>query len=401
MNDIDNILIEIRQLNNQWLDLAFRFMPDLIQSRRKPNNQFKVFFHSVVFECISWIMPMFHMNNIPKYIFHGLRHRALLEILPRSEVLVLGGRNEYMYCLQKGYRFHWIGYISKSFQLYIFENKKQPFFRFIKYIRNLFLNKIKSNTYLFLWEDTQPTGLTLSVALRSIPNLNIVCVAHGMFLRYKNEFVPAEGQQCKFNLVWAESQKKMFKEKNGCATFVLGLPYDVKPSSKLSRNVVLIGHCGLDGEKIEYFYSLYHFCKIFTVLDKAGFNVSYRPHPQDNVNFVKSIFSKVSFEDKNTALALERRIYIGFMSSMLFEASKFGNIVIGLDCSPILPIELDFDLDGYIIESNYPNLPEYLLSLLTKFSKIDDKQIDDFPKRFYNCIEQIDEFNLKSINKIN
>jgi hypothetical protein len=35
------------------------------------------------------------------------------------------------------------------------------------------------------------------------------------------------------------------------------------------------------------------------------------------------------------------------------------------------------------------------------YSISDDKQIDDFPKRFYNCIEQIDEFNLKSINKIN
>lgn len=392
MMDIDALLLKIGQLNSRWMDIYAEIMPDIASARRRQYSRTSLLLHSLMLRSVLLILPLLPASKPSKYIFQGLRHRGLIEALPASEVMVLGGRGEFLYCLKRGYRFHWIGYIAKSFQLYIWAGKKEPFSNALIFIQKLFLAQAGEKRYLFLWEDSLPTGLTLSTALASIPGLNVVCIAHGMFPHYKGKGIPPEGEHCKFNLVWDTSQKKLFKGGDDPATFVLGLPYEVKPPRSISRNVMLVGHCGRSSDMAEYFFSLYHFSKIFTILQRAGFAVTFRPHPQDDINFIRSVFSSVCVENKHKLFASGRMVFIGFVSSLLYEARQFGNIVIALDSSEF-PYELDFDVDGVALASGYKELPLYLSNILDARSTLIDARVESLSSRFHSSITQIDKFN--------
>jgi len=389
---INAVLLKIGQLNSRWLDHFAEIMPDIVRARQSHYSYPSLLLHSLILRLVLLIIPLLFVRKPPKYIFQGLRHRGLIEVLPSSEVMVLGGRGEYLYCLKRGYSFHWIGYIAKAFQLYIWAGKKEPFSKALIFIQNLFLAQAGERRYLFLWEDSLPTGLTLSTALASIPGLNVVCIAHGMFTRYKGKGVPPEGEQCKFNLVWDVSQRKLFNGGDDPATFVLGIPYEVKPPQAITHNVVLVGHCGRSTSVAEYCFSLYHFNKIFTILQRANINVSFRPHPQDDINFIRSIFPSVCVENKQELFASGRMAFIGFASTLLYEARQHGNITIALDSSE-LPYEIDFNVDGVVLASDYEKLPLYLSNLFDARSVQVNINVGSLSSRFYGCIKKIDEFN--------
>ena len=103
-----------------------------------------------------------------------------------------------------------------------------------------------------------------------------------------------------------------FPYKKTHASFVLGLPYEVYPPQSQCREVILVGHCGMLEDTVQYFNSLYYFCKIYQTLEAAGIKVFYRPHPQDDIEFVRSIFPNVPITEKSELLASNRKIFIGF-----------------------------------------------------------------------------------------
>ena len=397
MIEIDTLLLKIGQLNSRWLDHFAEIMPDIVSARQRHYSCPSLLIHSLMLRLVLLILPFLYVSKPPKYIFQGLRHRSLIEALPASEVLVLGGRGEFLYCLKRGYTFHWVGYIAKSFQLYVWAGKKEPFSKALIFIQKLFLAQAGEKRYLFLWEDSLPTGLTLSTALASIPGLNVVCIAHGMFPRYKGKGIPPEGEHCKFNLVWDASQKKLFKGGDDPATFVLGLPYEVNPPQLISCDVVLVGHCGRSSGVAEYFFSLYHFSKIFTILQRANITVSFRPHPQDDINFIRSIFPTLRVENKLDLFGSGRKAFIGFASTLLYEAGQCGNILIALDCSEF-PYEIDFHVDGVVLASDYEKLPLYLSNLFDAMPAQVNANVESLSSRFYGCIKQIDEFNANKEN---
>lgn len=392
--NIDALLLKVGQLNSRWMDLFEEIAPYHSSFRRRHYSRTSLLLHSLLLRSAVLILPLLSVSKPPKYIFQGLRHRDLIEVLPASEVMVLGHGHEYLYCLKRGYRFHWIGYVAKTFELYIYAGKKEPFSAALLFIQKLFLAYAGEKRYLFLWEDSLPTGLTLSAAFDSIPGLNVVCIQHGMFSPYTEKSMPSEGVSCKFNLVWDLSQKKLIKSGDDPATFVLGLPYEVKPPRLIRRNVVLVGHSSRSygSDVAEYFLSLYHFSKIFTILQRAGFAVTFRPHPGDDINFIRSVFPSVCVEDKHKLFASGRMVFIGFVSSLMYEARQFGNIVIGLDNS-LFPYERDFDVDGVALTNDYKELPVYLSNLLDARSSQIDASVESLSSRFHNCIRQIDEFN--------
>lgn len=395
--NIDDIINNISKIHGRWETACMQVLPDVAIGRQKNFSKFHVLLNSFIYENLISVINFFPIGkSVPKYIFEGLRHRHLIEILPVSEVMILGGRNEFFYCYKKGYKFHWIGYISKTFQLYIWADKRKPFYKAVQCIIKIFMKHANEKKYLFLWEDSQPTGMTLSASLKSIPYLNIICIGHGLLGNYRGvRFIP-EGLSCRFNLVWDKSQVKLFtgSDEINTATFVLGLPYDIVRSQALSRHVILVGHVGRGSDSIEYFYSLYHFSKIYRFLINSGFLVSFRPHPQDDVGYISKIFNSVNIQDKHQLFSSGRMAYIGFSSSLLYEAGQFGNIVIALDSSP-LSCKVEFDADSIILEGDYDNLPLILSNLFDARSIEVDTDIGSLSSRFYNCLLQIDEFNAK------
>ena len=390
MMDVDSLLVKAGQLYSKCLDGYSELMPDIVKCRRRVYGQNELLFKTLSLKLLLWA-PFFFMRKPPKYIFQGLRHQGLIEALPASEVMVLGGRGEFLYCLKRGCKFHWIGYVSKAFELYYWGGKRGAFLSAVCLIRKMFNAQDGNKRYLFLWEDTLPTGVVLSTVLDSMPKLSIVCVAHGIFPEYKEQAVSPEGESCQFNFVWSSSQQKIFKERRYPSTFVLGLPYEVRVPQKTSRKVVLIGHCGPSSGMTEYLYALYVFRKIFIALYDAGFEVEYRPHPQEPVDFIPEAFPSLCLENKMEMLSSERRLYIGFASTLMYEARQFGNLVVALDTSDLL-YQINFEVDAVISPVDYDQVPEIVSRLFDDgYINIDEANYQSLSVRFDGCLKQVDE----------
>ena len=315
--------------------------------------------------------------------------------------MVMGGRKELIFCLKNGYRFYWLGAIFYGFNQFIFSEKNNLFSLVVVSLRKMFSKDINKR-YLFLCDDSLPEGMTLSFALESIPNLNIVCIAHGIinFEPSRIKIIP-EGISCKFNLLWDKSQKFFFKDDKNHASFVLGLPYEVSLPKNHCREVILVGDCGLSSNAVRYFYALYVFCKIYRILEAAGIDVSYRPHPQDDIEYVQSIFSNVCITQKNELLTSNRKVFIGYESSLIFEAGNFGHTTIGLDALELMESKYfehkdnrAFDVDFEVSSDNFENLPSLVLDIFEKsiFAEVDE--IKNLKSRFNKCLNQIDDFSL-------
>ena len=397
MNIYEPILMKISKAHNEWVDAYSVVMPDLVEARKKSFTRRSLMLKSSLFRSLIAILNLLPQNKPPKYIFQGLRHSHLIEQLPAEEVMVLGGRNEWLYCFKKGYRFHWIAYVSHAFQMYIFGGKKNVLEWSIRRIHSIFSANNTDHRYLFLWEDSLPVGMTLSVVFSAFSKVKVVCVAHGMYVslgRKIDSLITHEGSNCKFNLTWTDAQKNLLlcMKSKSTAMFVLGLPYDVKRSSVISREVVLIGHCGLSSDRVEYLLSLYRYRKIYMILQDAGWKVSFRPHPQDDINFAKKIFSVVCTEAKQN-LFLKRKAFIGHASSLMFEAHQFGNIVFGLELQDAFGYDKVFDVDRNILDDEYSKLPFYLEAAFRKLeSKCQSDAVESLSVRFKKCIKQIDAY---------
>jgi hypothetical protein len=399
VNNVDHILQRIRLSHIDWVDSFAEHHPGVAEVMQRHSSRPQMLLNYALvrlFLLFAWILMRMRSKQKPaRYVFQGLRYLSLIESLPATEVLILGGRRELRLCLQRGYKFHWIGYLAKSFELYRWGDEENLFPKVVNYIQTVFETDDGENRYLFLWEDSQPVGVTLSNALASIPRLSIVCIAHGMFLRYKGaRALPPEGKHCKFNFVWSDSQRRLVKGGDDPCTFVLGLPYNVKVSSSVRHAVVIVGHCGREFNKEEYFYSYYHFTKIFSLLDRAGFEVSFRPHPTDDINFAHSNFSVINTEEKQQLFSRGRMVFIGIASSLMYEARQSGNVVIALD-TPQLTYYVDFNVDHVIKEDDYKELPLYLSGLMN--SDLMKREINTEPlaSRLERCIRKIDNFNAK------
>ena len=398
-NLVNGLLVKLSQVHAKWLESYINVFPDIVKGRTFTYGRFGSIFKGILLQWGITAATVLHIKKIEAtYVFAGLRHRHIIDVLPSSEVLVIGGRNELFYCIKKGYKFHWAGYLVKSFSLYIWSGNKGPLISSIIYIRKLLADD-KKKRYLFLWEDTLPLGMTLSTCLEGVAGLRVVCIAHGLMARRDVTTAIQEGLNCAFNLVWDQSHIKIIEGENSCkpTTFLLGLPYEVEVSQLKRRTVVLVGHLGLRNDSKEYFYTMYHFCKIYKILSEAGIEVSFRPHPQDDVEFAKKIFPCINIDDKQKLFSLGRMVFIGFTSSIMYEARRFENYVISLDISA-LSGSPDVQPNRILYEDEYSRLPEIILNIFDCMPTVINNEEKKLQSRFSECLSFIDQFEQIEIN---
>lgn len=387
--NIEETLIEMRRNYNDFLNFEIECSSLFCaQVKMKRYNWLKALVQSFVFQILVLLLVFFRLSKPPKYIFQGLRHIHLIKVLPPSDVMVIGGRNEFIYCRKMGYRFHWAGYLGKCFELFYFANKTGAISDIVSFFQKFFTSSVDAQRYLFLWESTQPIGLTLSLALRNITGINVVCIAHGYHCAFAEKRPVLDGAICNFNFVYDAAQAKFF---NKSTTFILGLPYEVKPANTLKPKVVLVEHTGV-AAGAEYIISVFNFIKIYRILKAAGFDVTYRIRPGSDERYARSMFSSVCGGDKFDLFAEGRMIFIGFNSTLLYEAKVLGNIVVGLDTSELFD-QRNFDVDATVSADEYNELPSLLSTLMSKQLAHPVCHIDDLYSRFIRCIESIENYN--------
>ena len=396
MEDINQLLTQIQKFRNKTLNYYSFHCHSLAIIRNMSPSKVKLIIQEIILRFWLFFQHLSIRRKLPKYVFSSLRFPALIFSLPPKEVMVMGGIKELIFCLKNGFRFYWTGPIYYGFNLFIFSGKSQLFSRVIAFLRNMFSEVDNEKRYLFLCDDSLPEGMTLSFSLESVSQLNIICIEHGIISSPKKKYNVkyVNGESCQFNLLWDKSQKELFKDDEKHASYVLGLPYEVHPVQNICKEVILVGHCGLNSDSLQYFHSLYYFCKIYRMLEAAGIKVFYRPHPQDDIEQVNLIFSNISITEKSELLSSSGRVFIGFVSSFIFEAQEFGHKTIGLDFETLeFGHRRAFDVDYEVSANNFENLPDLILEIFEKPVSVYFEKSKKLKDRFNRCLQQIDEFN--------
>lgn len=297
-------------------------------------------------------------SSLSKYIFEGHRFKDIIELFDSADYSVISGLSNIFIALRSRKAFIWGGGIIAAFELSLHLGNHKYLDKVID--RLSFWDNEGRKVFLFLYEDTQPLGLVLSSVFKKSENIVTICIAHGFYPESRREFI-FPGNNCNFNFVWCLSQEKFFKTEKQ-SVILLGLPYDYSAINMVDKNnIILVGHSGPDTNLSEYLLTYSHISYIYNMLKNNNISVKFKPHPQDNSLYAKKLFNNdivtdVHKEMKNGA------IFVGFFSSLLYEAHAHGLHVIGLDTN-LLSYERSFKADKSFKSDDYINIPSYLASL--------------------------------------
>jgi hypothetical protein len=301
-------------------------------------------------------------SSLNKYIFEGYRFKDIIGLFEKDDYSVIVGASNLFHATKKRQHFIWGGGIIAAFELARYLDKYKYLDKIINRL-NLW-NDGASRVFLFLYEDTQPLGLVLSKIFYKSKNITTICIAHGFYLLYpRNKQINNfwNGRNCNFNFVWNPSQEKFFDTEK-TSVIMLGLPYQYNVVNVVDRNnVILIGHSGPEADINDYFLTYSHMEFIYKLLKENNFSVKFKPHPQDKTDYPKTFFGNDIANDLYKEMK-EGAIFVGFLSSSLYEAQIHGLHVIGLDTS-LLPYDRSFKTNKSFKSEEYIDIPSYLASL--------------------------------------
>ena len=331
------------------------------------------------------------------FIFEGLRNKDYMTVFRPESVIVIGSHLEKKYAKAHGYGFCWSFPVVSAIHSKMYRGWNFAINQQIKsWIKEL--SKFKKITF-FLYEDTQPLGIFL-VHLGKIlkPKAVSICIQHGYLYIPKFE-IRFDGRLCDVNFVWDTKQADLINSDRS-STFVIGLPYDAHAMSIDIPIVILVG-TGMpyDGNG-EYEKSLISFTKIYDVLSKRlGIKVFYRPHPNEwihesLINQLQNDFLLLDDFEKVKRLNGPRAIFIGTISSLLYEASVAGHKVVHINlfekASPVFDFDFEFnpeninDLVEWVSNEMSQNPPENTYSNLVNHN---------FLERFILALQSINSIN--------
>jgi hypothetical protein len=218
-----------------------------------------------------------------------------------------------------------------------------------------FLSSQSDPCYLVVPNDTLPISTLLVMIGKSCPNVRVVCVQHGLFNSGMHP-EDVDGANSDYNLVFDQAQGEELRKRHPMARYeAMGFPSNIERVvlAPVSR-VVLVG-VGTYENLSAWQRSLSIFGRARDVLAAAGMTSDYRPHPSERPYLKTCIDWPLELGATQGLLGGERRAFVGFCSTLLYEASIAGHVVIILD---------DPQLPGYSISHFAEMLPTSELSRL-------------------------------------
>jgi hypothetical protein len=326
--------------------------------------------------------------------FEGGRFVELHALLPADSVVIIGGLREWRYCKQHGYRFHWDGYIRKLFNIFYFLKLNIAMSILIFLIQNLIGRRLGANGRLFVFEDTVQIGVSLSLILKDITP--VVCIAHGTISRAGANFdLVADGGVCAFNFVYDEHQAKVL-ENLGSTCFIMGLPYEIPKLSGWVEQIILIEQSTPDMPE-EYDVCLPIMVTLYQLLKQAGHDVTYRARPGVDVSTLLDKFDSIHAGDKMQLLAGRRKVFVGYNSTLLYEAKVCGHVTVGLDDS-MFPFMRRYSTDFVLSEITGTSVNASIGEALIKLRGEPSVSNEPLKNRFYACLENLEKSASLSIH---
>jgi hypothetical protein len=263
-------------------------------------------------------------------LFEGLKFSNYIESFKTNEVSIIGSRYEKKYAKEKMYNFHWSFPIINSVNEAIYNKNSIYLICQILYWYVYFYRK--EEIIIVLEEDTQPLGSFFVCLSKLFKNkYHTICIQHGYF--FKEQSARPDGQLCDYNFVWDKYQIDLMGiDKN--STFIIGLPYEAVAKISENYQIILVGI----GEPDDIFYqmSLQIFKKIYDFLIDKNYKVQYRPHPNEKIKSknlinLEKLFGDLDNSEKIALLNGNQKIFIGNISSLLYEAKMCGHYSVSFE----------------------------------------------------------------------
>jgi hypothetical protein len=306
-------------------------------------------------------------------VFHTARHADYMKAFDRRSVLLTGWIDEWRLARREGYRFVWSFGTTAAVDLAMFRGWMLPL-RIVLARWRRALGRPRRVT-VYLSEDTSPHGAFMAHLVRGLPNdARTVCIAHGYYgkldvpLRY-------EGALCDHNFVWDERQAELFGETHR-GLQVIGLPHDARAQPTPVETLVFVGVGHPSAEEAVFERSMTCYEGIAAIARRHGLRVRYRPHPAERADprvmqALRTRFGELDELPLPDRLNGPRSVFVGFVSSLLHEASVAGHLVVYVAGHPgihplfVRDLELDVDdpsaVEGWLAglkASPVPALPD-------------------------------------------
>jgi hypothetical protein len=302
-------------------------------------------------------------------LFQGLRNQYVFSLFPKDAVYILGSWNEREYARTNGYGFIPVFPVENAVKLAtyrsIFWPAKLQLRRWKRWIT-------RRDVTVVLYEDTQAMGAFLAMLEEpDTREYRAVCIQHGHFCGHTSSFRP-EGRLTEYNLVWDAQQAERIS-KSPEKTRVIGLPYQARAEtpSEGSLRVILVGL----GSERHHADSICLFQNIATFLQAAfqDAEIAYRPHPNEfndpeKIADCQRLFGQIDRTPKIELLNGPRTLFVGEVSSLLYEAQQAGhltafvpidpkNIATGYHDINIAPEDLEAFVQSVNLAKAYPAPP--------------------------------------------
>lgn len=351
----DELASDIAEDFKNWLLELECHEPSTVARRNKDMSKIGDLFRAA----LGFFVSPRLQNAETLYIFEGIRYKEYMKVFRPETIIVVGSHIEKDFAKLNGYKFCWAFPMVCAVHSQVIKGLNIFLNRQIK----LWIKELSraNQIIFFLYEDTQPLGCYFVHIGRFLKSkATSVCIQHGYFCN-RNIQLRYDGQLSAINFVWDERQIAVI----GCnrsTTFEIGLPYVAiaRPTNELI--VVLVGtgmYAGQYGEYEEYGQSINAFSAIKAALRHSlGLKVFYRPHPNEwispnNVVAMNKHLSPLDDLDKVRRLNGPRSLYIGTISSLLYEAGVAGHFVarLKLDGNSISVFDFDFEFDTHEISA--------------------------------------------------
>jgi|GEM_PF-3770900 len=319
-----------------------------------------------------FIYPKFGKSDVV-YVFEGLRNKDYMAAFDRSTVVVIGSHEERRFAKINGYGFIWSFPVDAAVRSKVYRD--WSFFISRQILRWSNRLKRKKNVIFFLYEDTQPLGTFLAHVSRCLPaNTKSVCIQHGYFseLKYPLRY---EGKISDINFVWDERQAQLMGL-DRAKTFSIGLPYSARAHHCKELPIVLVGIGAPYSDLDLYMAMLNIFTEIARIVrNDLGRGVIYRPHPTEFIHSeimgdLDKGFEEIDALGKIDRLNSARSIFIGTISSFLYEAKSAGHFVVFVDIDDkAIPV---FEYDLKITPLNLTELIDWIKITSTKLTVMGD-----------------------------
>jgi hypothetical protein len=369
-----------------WLNQYAYYVPQEVFNRRKHMRGLRCMVKTIIGMLVKPHLPT--KKNI--YIFQGLRNKVYMAAFSPDSVVIVGSHLEKKYADTHGYSFCWSFPIRSAIDSKMIRDWNYPAMRQLKF----WTKKLSrySNAIFFLQEDTQSEGTFFVYVGRLLPStVSSVCIQHGYFL--ENIQFRLDGTLSDFNFVMDQRQSELIGA-NRLTTFVIGLPYIATASPPELLNVILVGTGNATDGPDYYQRCINTYTNIHNMLANViGVKVSYRPHPNEYndeklIAELTNSFSLVESRDKLEQLNGPRAIFIGTISTLLYEAKVAGHFVAHFkfesylsDMTPIFDYDFEFD------ENQMSELLQWILSIKNNNILEQESSID-------NKLDPLQRFNL-------